>query len=197
MSGRTVIAFSAESLLRTVGRIFVDALEESGKKPLTRARRSSDRSQSAHSSASSCSRGADTTRTIREVRIDEALSHLSYAPSADGNADPGEVVWTWVPFEEDATQGKDRPVVVLGRDGTLLYVVQLTSKDHDRDAASEAHWGRYWLDIGSGPWDPKGRPSEVRVNRALAVEAAEVRREGAILPRSTWQTIVDAVREHA
>lgn len=193
------MAFSGESLLRTIGRILVDALKDSGKKSPARtpSRRSSDRTHSAHSSTPSRSRGGDTTRTIREVRIDEALSHLSYAPSADGDADPGEVVWTWVPFEEDATQGKDRPVVVLGRDGTLLYVVQLTSKDHDRDAASEAHWGRYWLDIGSGPWDPRGRPSEVRVNRTLAVEAAEVRREGATLAKSTWLRIVDAVREHA
>ena len=39
---------------------------------------------------------------------------FAYAPEHDGHPDPGEVVWTWVPFEEDATRGKDRPVVVLG-----------------------------------------------------------------------------------
>ena len=42
---------------------------------------------------------------------------ISYAPHADGQADPGEVVWAWVPYEEDATQGKDRPVLVIGEDG--------------------------------------------------------------------------------
>src|SRR3954465_3472466 len=37
----------------------------------------------------------------------------SYAPKPDGNPDPGEVVWTWVPFEEDYSQGKDRPVLLI------------------------------------------------------------------------------------
>ena len=40
---------------------------------------------------------------------------VSYAPTPDGQPDPGEVVWTWVPYEEDAAVGKDRPVVVIGR----------------------------------------------------------------------------------
>ncbi|HSO64208.1 MAG TPA: type II toxin-antitoxin system PemK/MazF family toxin, partial [Ornithinibacter sp.] len=30
-----------------------------------------------------------------------------YAPRPDGEPDPGEVVWTWVPYEEDHAQGKD------------------------------------------------------------------------------------------
>ncbi len=34
---------------------------------------------------------------------------ISYEPEADGLPDPGEVVWGWVPFEEDPSQGKDRP----------------------------------------------------------------------------------------
>jgi hypothetical protein len=32
---------------------------------------------------------------------------LQYAPVGDGQPDPGEVVWAWVPFEEDHSQGKD------------------------------------------------------------------------------------------
>ena len=28
-----------------------------------------------------------------------------YAPEADGQPDPGEVVWAWVPYEDDPTQG--------------------------------------------------------------------------------------------
>ncbi|MDO5501443.1 MAG: hypothetical protein Q4F67_17375, partial [Propionibacteriaceae bacterium] len=31
-----------------------------------------------------------------------------YAPDLDGDADPGEIVWGWVPFEEDHSKGKDR-----------------------------------------------------------------------------------------
>ena len=38
-----------------------------------------------------------------------------YAPDRDGEPDPGEVVWAWVPYEEDPEQGKDRPVVIVGR----------------------------------------------------------------------------------
>lgn len=42
---------------------------------------------------------------------------ISYEPNpGNGNeADPGEIVWTWVPFEEDHSHGKDRPVLVIGR----------------------------------------------------------------------------------
>lgn len=132
--------------------------------------------------------------TIREVPLGEALAHVAYDPSPDGDADPGEVVWTWVPYQEDATQGKDRPVVVLGRSGHGVYVAQMTSKDHDRDAAQEARNGRHWVDIGTGAWDPKGRPSEVRLDRALWVQGSEVRREGATLPRATFDKVVAGVR---
>jgi hypothetical protein len=41
---------------------------------------------------------------------------LVYSPNLDGRADPGEVVWTWVTYEEDPSRGKDRPVLVVGRD---------------------------------------------------------------------------------
>ena len=134
--------------------------------------------------------------SIREASIADALAHASYTPAMDGDADPGEVIWTWVPYQEDASVGKDRPAVVIGAQGEGVYVLQLTSKDHTRDAAQEAAAGRYWLDIGAGDWDSKGRPSEVRLDRALWVKATDVRREGAILPKKTWQLIVDALEEH-
>ena len=134
--------------------------------------------------------------SIREASIADALAHASYTPAMDGDADPGEVIWTWVPYQEDASVGKDRPAVVIGAQGEGVYVLQLTSKDHTRDAAQEAAAGRYWLDIGAGDWDSKGRPSEVRLDRALWVKATDVRREGAILPKKTWQLIVDALEDH-
>ena len=46
--------------------------------------------------------------------------HLAYAPQPDGRADPGEVVWTWVAYEDDPRRGKDRPVLVVGREGATL-----------------------------------------------------------------------------
>lgn len=124
------------------------------------------------------------------------LPDFQYRPSSDGDADPGEVVWTWVPFEEDPSQGKDRPVLVLSRHQGSLVVTQLTSKDHDRDAAQEASWGRYWFDVGSGPWDPRGRRSEMRLDRLLLVDPGAVRREGATMPRTTFEAATRALRQH-
>ena len=124
------------------------------------------------------------------------LPAFSYSPDPDGDADPGEVVWAWVPFEEDPAQGKDRPVLVLARHETRLVVAQMTSKDHDRDAAQEARWGRFWHDVGTGDWDRQGRPSEVRLDRLLLVEPASVRREGATMNREVFDGVVAALRRH-
>jgi hypothetical protein len=120
----------------------------------------------------------------------------SYSPEQDGLPDPGEVVWAWVPYEDDPSRGKDRPVLVLARDGGSLLCLQLTSKDHDRDAEDEARWGRYWMDVGSGGWDAERRPSEVRIDRVLRLAEAEVRREGAALDEATFDAVVTAAREH-
>jgi len=122
------------------------------------------------------------------------IPDLTYAPQPDGQPDPGEIVWTWVPYEEDHRQGKDRPVLLVGRDGRWLLALMLTSKDHDRDHAQEARHGRHWQDIGSGAWDGKGRPSEVRVDRILRVDPAAVRREGAVLDRERFDEVAAAVR---
>ena len=120
----------------------------------------------------------------------------SYDPDIDGEADPGEVVWGRVPFEDDPHQGKDRPVLVIGRDGDDLLALQLTSKDHDRDAEDEARYGRYWMDVGSGGWDREHRPSEVRLDRLLRMRETEVRREGAALERAMFDRVVTAARKH-
>ena len=122
------------------------------------------------------------------------VPELTYAPVADDQADPGEIVWAWVPFEEDHSQGKDRPVLVVGRRHGLLLGLMLTSKDHDRDAADEARHGRSWVDIGAGAWDRRGRPSEVRVDRVLQLEPAAVRRGGGALDRERFDRVATAVR---
>jgi PemK-like, MazF-like toxin of type II toxin-antitoxin system len=116
--------------------------------------------------------------------------HPLYAPHLDGDADPGEVVWTWVPYEDDPTRGKDRPVLVVGQDARLVLGLMLTSKDHDRDAADEARWGRRWFDVGAGPWDAQLRPSEVRLDRVLRIDPGAIRREGAIMDRATFDRVV-------
>lgn len=121
---------------------------------------------------------------------------IVYAPDPDGDADPGEVVWAWVPYEEDPSRGKDRPVLVLAREGDELVVLPMTSHDHDRDAAQEARAGRFWMDVGTGAWDAAGRPSEVRLNRFVRVRAADVRREGAVMPRPVFDQVAAAVRPY-
>jgi hypothetical protein len=123
-----------------------------------------------------------------------------YAPEVDGEPDPGEVVWGWVPFEEDASQGKDRPVLLIERvvvDGVEHWAgLMLTSQDHDRDAEDEARYGRYWMDIGSGDWDPERRPSEVRLDRLVVLRPDAIRREGAAVPQDVFDAVLAAARQH-
>ncbi|QGQ19007.1 type II toxin-antitoxin system PemK/MazF family toxin [Cellulomonas sp. JZ18] len=116
----------------------------------------------------------------------------TYAPAADGDPDPGEVVWAWVPYEDDPARGKDRPVLVLAREGRTLVALMLSSQDHDRDAADEARHGRVWTDVGTGGWDARRRPSEVRLDRVLRLPAHAVRREGAALDRSVFERVARA-----
>lgn len=121
---------------------------------------------------------------------------VEYTPHLDGRADPGEVVWTWVPYEDDPNRGKDRPVLIIGRRGDKLRCLPLTSKDHERDASQEASVGRHWLDIGSGPWDTRGRPSEVRLDRLLEIRPHDVRREGAVLDKQKFDLVIQAARPY-
>jgi hypothetical protein len=119
---------------------------------------------------------------------------ISYAPRLDGRPDPGEVVWGWVPYEEDASRGKDRPVLLIGRRGPQWLALMLTSKDHERDAADEARHGRHWMDVGIGAWDRERRPSEVRLDRLIVLEEAAIRREGAALDRAMFDAVLAAAR---
>ena len=120
----------------------------------------------------------------------------TYEPRADGRPNPGEVVWAWVPYEDDPRRGKDRPVLVVARSGSRLRALPLTSKDHDRDEAQEASRGRHWMDVGTGAWDRSRRPSEVRLDRLLDLDAAAVRREGAALDRALFEQVVAAARPY-
>jgi hypothetical protein len=119
----------------------------------------------------------------------------TYDPHPDGSPDPGEVVWAWVPYEENDGRGKDRPVLLVGRRGERWLGLMLTSKDHDRDAAEEARSGRIWMDVGTGAWDRERRPSEVRLDRVIVLDPDAIRREGAALERGMFDRVVAAARE--
>ncbi|MCB5275690.1 hypothetical protein BJG92_03241 [Arthrobacter sp. SO5] len=113
-----------------------------------------------------------------------------YAPSPNGRPEPGEIVWTWVPYEEDYSQGKDRPVLLVGSSGRYLLGLMLTSKDHDGDARRADDY----VDIGTGPWDRQWRPSEAKLDRILQVSPKDVRREGAVLDAGRFSLIAAALR---
>ena len=116
---------------------------------------------------------------------------VEYSPKPDGVPDPGEVVWAWVPFEEDHTRGKDRPVLLVGRDGPWLLGLQLTSQDRTGTTGPR---GGQWVPIGSGPWDSRRRPSAVRIDRVVRVDPGAVRREGAILDRQRFNTVAHSLK---
>ena len=180
-----------------LGRLASAALRQSARSlrradpvPLRRAR-----------PATAPSTGRRRTPTIRPPRRAAAPRRddapgidLDYRPHDDGRPDPGEVVWAWVPFEEGDGRGKDRPVLVVARDGADLLGLMLSSQDHDRDAADEARHGRHWVDVGAGAWDRQRRPSEVRVDRVLRLDPADVRREGAVLDRARFEEVAAEVR---
>jgi hypothetical protein len=112
---------------------------------------------------------------------------LVYAPDLDGRADPGEIVWTWVVYEDDPTRGKDRPVLVVGRDRRVLLGLMVSSQQRhasDRD----------WVGIGAGAWDYEGRASWVRLDRVLDVPEESIRREGAILDREIFDVVAARLR---
>jgi hypothetical protein len=125
-----------------------------------------------------------------------APTPATYAPEADGQPDPGEVVWAWVPYEDDPAQGKDRPVLLVGRRGETWLGLMLSSQDHDLDAEDEARYGRYWMDVGSGGWDREGRPSEVRLDQLIELAPSAIRREGAALSPALFEQVLAAAREH-
>ena len=112
---------------------------------------------------------------------------LVYAPDLDGRADPGEIVWTWVVYEDDPTRGKDRPVLVVGRDRGVLLGLMVSS--HERHAADPD-----WIGIGCGSWDYESRQSWVRLDRVLDVPEEGIRREGAILEREVFNTVAARLR---
>lgn len=130
--------------------------------------------------------GDDATIEIDPGRLRGV--ELSYAPTPDGDPDPGEVVWTWVPYEERDGRGKDRPVVIVAASQAGDYLaVQLTSKAHDGD--------RDYVSLGEGPWDASGRPSWAKTDRVFRVRAGGMRREAASLDERRFDLVAGALAQ--
>jgi hypothetical protein len=124
--------------------------------------------------------------TGRNAATNDDVVAIEYSPHIDGDPDPGEIVWTWVPYEEDPTQGKDRPVVVIGRRRDRLVAVPLTTKPDDREPQ---------VAVGTGSWDSDRRVSYARIERMLDIDPDVVRREGSIVEPDTFAAVVKAVDE--
>ena len=119
-------------------------------------------------------------RSLRGLR-------LGYAPDHDRDPDPGEIVWTWVPFQEHDGRGKDRPVLVVAaeKSGTVL-AVQLTSKDHD-DGRGD------FVALGTGAWDSRRRDSWANIERVFRVHPAGMRRQAASLDKTRYRRVAQAL----
>jgi PemK-like, MazF-like toxin of type II toxin-antitoxin system len=123
----------------------------------------------------------------RQVPAARRGRHLEYSPNLDGDADPGEIVWTWVKYEDDPAQGKDRPVLVVGRSDRTVLGLMLSSQ-------SERDGQRNWLALGPGDWDRESRPSWVRLDRVLEVDEDGIRREGAVLDPARFDRVAARLR---
>jgi hypothetical protein len=128
--------------------------------------------------------GPSATVEVAPARIGRV--RMTYSPSTDGNPDPGEIVWTWVPYEEEDGRGKDRPVLLVAAEpnGTAL-AVQLTSKPHG-DAAN-------FVSIGRGSWDSQERASWVGIERVFRVHPEGMRREASALDVDRFSRVADAI----
>lgn len=205
------------SLGRAVGDVALRIGRAAVQGAMSGARRSEAATRSARRRSNNGRRSSNTRRPTRTATrrsgaapVDDLLGGgsarsgadfqgrppTSYSPSPNGVADPGEVVWACVPYEEDRSRGKDRPALIIGRDADWLLALQVTSQDHDRDATQEAREGRYWMDIGTGAWDAQGRPSEVRLDRIVRLAPDAVRREGATLSRGLFEDVLREVARY-
>lgn len=185
---------SSQSILRQLADLVIKALttrtsrppqQEPGRSgaPTARLREQTASPQAEHTAEPGHEHGSETIRIdpdrIRDLRVE-------YAPAKDDAPDAGEVIWTWVPYEENDGRGKDRPVLVIGRqDAARMFAVRMTSKPHERD--------RDYLSIGSGRWDSQGRESWVDIEQLYSVHVDGMRREAAILDRERYGRVAQAL----
>ncbi|MGO3146967.1 MAG: type II toxin-antitoxin system PemK/MazF family toxin [Leucobacter sp.] len=128
--------------------------------------------------------GDGQTRDLTRSEISRV--RLEYAPNPDGDPDPGEIVWTWVPYVENDGRGKDRPVLIIGRiDATTVVGCYLSTKQHHG-----------FVSIGSGAWDSQGRESYLSPERLLRITHDGMRREGVQIDKAGFSAAVSGVQAH-
>ncbi|GAB3488202.1 type II toxin-antitoxin system PemK/MazF family toxin [Nocardiopsis coralliicola] len=126
---------------------------------------------------------------VREVPTRSCATLIEYAPDPDGRADAGEVVWTWVPYEENDGRGKDRPLLVVGRKGEDLHGLMLSTQEPDDWEVHD------WHELGSGPWDSSGRTSYLCLDRLFELGETDIRREGSVLDGPRFAQVAAVLRD--
>jgi hypothetical protein len=195
-------------LIKSVSDVVASGRRQGGAPSREAGRKGRRRAASAGSSPAAAAHGHPARERARSSRADAEVSpgesgpdatveadphrigpvRMSYSPQTDGAPDPGEIVWTWVPFEENDGRGKDRPVLVVAAESAGTYLaVQLTSKDHDGEGD--------FVSVGAGGWDGEHRPSWVNLDRVVRVREGGMRREAAALPREPFEEVTSRLRE--
>lgn len=127
--------------------------------------------------------GAGATRDLTPQELRSIRP--SFAPKLDGDPDPGEVIWTWVPYVENDGRGKDRPVLIIARLTSESWAAcYLSTKQHHG-----------FVSVGTGPWDSQGRESFLSPERVLRVTEAGMRRESTGMSKATFDRAVQAVKQ--
>jgi mRNA-degrading endonuclease toxin of MazEF toxin-antitoxin module len=101
---------------------------------------------------------------------------------AVGGPQPGQVWWAEVPFE-DGHGSKDRPVVVLRRDGGHRVVLMVSSQDKAGR--------RGWVALDRRGWDRRPGRSWVRTDREIPLRGRDFRRRAGRCPAETWALLRD------
>ncbi len=125
--------------------------------------------------------------TVRIERTAARPRSVSFAPDLDGQADSGEVVWVWVPGDAPTAPPQERAILVIGRTRTTVFGLLISPNP---DHATE----EWWLEIGAGEWDERGRQCWVRLDRVLEVPEEQIRRQGTLFPPRRFERIANRLR---
>jgi hypothetical protein len=180
------MASLTDQLLGSLNRIAKDVLRTAARQATGTVRKASGASR-----PSSDDRHAPKL-SLRYPGDFKGRPQITYAPHTGKTPDPGEVVTAWVPDEEDHKQGKDRPVLLVGRDGDWLLGVAMALVD-----SSESEQGGRWVTVGTGAWDARRRASHARVDRIVRIHPDDVRGRAEKLDKTRFDKVAAGIRKSA
>lgn len=127
--------------------------------------------------------GKDETVKVPTQQLARAVM---YAPDMDGQADPGEVIWTYIRTQK----GGDlqlRSILIVGRHKHTLFGLLIS--------ADPEHIKKHnWMRIGAGPWDRESRESSVCLDKVLEIPESEIQRRGVSMPERRFDRIAARLR---